>query len=153
MYCKNFGVDGNQEARRQTKLKNGPKRKLHELHPPFVNSGVLLWEKQAQATSNTGSHLPQQKVHELTFLWLWRTLVNRGRQIHIREILLDNHQSSSKGTVPISTEIRWPSRCGWPGECARRRTTVKMVKTNKTVQVVKTVTTVRTVKAVQTAKV
>ena len=50
--------------------KKGPKRKVHEFHLFFVNSGVFFLGKTSTVhISNFGSNVPPRKVHEPTFLW------------------------------------------------------------------------------------
>ena len=63
------GSGGYQESARQTKSKKGPKRKVHEFRPFFVNDCVYFLGKQARFTSNFGSRVSLGKVHELAFFW------------------------------------------------------------------------------------
>ena len=82
--------------------KKGPKRKVHEFHPFFVNSGVFPWAKQAQFTSNSGSNLPPRRVHEQTFLWF-----GLPEQLLIKSQFPINGKSSVRESDP-RVKTAWP---------------------------------------------
>ena len=58
-----------QESPRQTKPKEGAKRKAHEFRPYFCEFWCFSLGKQARFTLNSCSGMPLRKVHELAFLW------------------------------------------------------------------------------------
>ena len=53
----------------QTKLKKGPKRKVHEFRPFLCEFWCFSLGKQARFALNFCSGMPPGKVHELAFLW------------------------------------------------------------------------------------
>ena len=59
----------NRESPRQTKPRGGPKRKVHEFRPFFLEFWCFSLGKEARFTLNFCSRMPLWKVHELTFLW------------------------------------------------------------------------------------
>ena len=83
-----------QESPRQTKPKKGPKRKVHEFRPFFVNSGVVPWENKRDSHRSCVPVCPREKFMN----WPFFGLVCRGHS-----------WECSKSVPRVSRDIPWDS--------------------------------------------